>query len=307
MNNRKKLRPVTLLLCIFLVLLPSVALADTGPKPSINIRFENMGDELCYATLLCNRESLGPFRVWSGNEDIAKPSGYNDTDSIDLDSWKAFAEYKDPDGYRFLQETWIVSETEPLCWTYLTPNTFKLLLYYPETETFASSEVYEEYAFDSYFVVDMAGVDTDTRDGNPESNYGVLIARRDYNFGHELFTLLARIILTILIEMGVALLFGFHQKKQLILLIVVNTITQIILNVLLNLVNYTMGEYEFYSCYIIFELAVFAIEAILYCYLMKKVSEYPNRNRYYIIYSFVANAASYLVGLHISKTLPKLF
>ena len=62
----------------------------------------------------------------------------------------------------------------------------------------------------------------------------------------------ARIVLTILIEMLVALLFGFRQKKQLLILAVVNIITQIILNVLLNVINYNSGPLAFTFFYVLF-------------------------------------------------------
>ncbi len=56
----------------------------------------------------------------------------------------------------------------------------------------------------------------------------------------------ARIVLTILIEMLVALLFGFRQKKQLLILAVVNIITQTYLKCgLLNVINYNSGPLAF--------------------------------------------------------------
>lgn len=47
-------------------------------------------------------------------------------------------------------------------------------------------------------------------------------------------SLAIRIVITILIELAVALLFGFREKKQLQVLAVVNIVTQIVLNVLLK-------------------------------------------------------------------------
>ena len=51
--------------------------------------------------------------------------------------------------------------------------------------------------------------------------------------------------------MLVALLFGFRQKKQLLILAVVNIITQIILNVLLNVINYNSGPLAFTFFYVL--------------------------------------------------------
>lgn len=104
-----------LILCaaIITVGFPSAARADMGPKPSVRIRFENMGDELCYGTLLSKTKSTGPASAWDGVESHAKHSdnkSYSYAD-FDYEIWKAFAEYQDADGYYFLQEGWKVSET----------------------------------------------------------------------------------------------------------------------------------------------------------------------------------------------------
>lgn len=51
----------------------------------------------------------------------------------------------------------------------------------------------------------------------------------------ELLALIARIGITICIEVGIAILFGYAENKQLIFLSIVNVVTQIILNLILNI------------------------------------------------------------------------
>ena len=153
----KKRMHVRLFMLLFYLIfavtaLPITANADMGPKPSVRIQFKNMGDDLCYGTLLSKEACTGPARVWDGtsrNEQLY---------DLDRDIWKAFVDYKDPDGYYFLQRGWTVSETGEIAWTYYPPGNFKILLYYPETKTFVSSGIYERYAFDTYYTVDMEGV-----------------------------------------------------------------------------------------------------------------------------------------------------
>ena len=50
---------MTLLLCsiVLLVSFPMTAKADFGPKPSVQIDFEGLGDELCYGTLLSDLQT----------------------------------------------------------------------------------------------------------------------------------------------------------------------------------------------------------------------------------------------------------
>ena len=107
--------------------------------------------------------------------------------------------------------------------------------------------------------------------------------------------------------MLVALLFGFRQKKQLLILAVVNIITQIILNVLLNVINYNSGPLAFTFFYVLFELIVFALEAVLYCTILKRISEKKKEDAYYILYSFVANLISFGAGLFLAAKLPGMF
>ena len=301
-HNFKKI--MCLLICTLFIstLLPITASADTGPKASVRITFENMGDELCYGTLLSKNSSTGPNSAWDGNEDHI----YNEL--IDIDIWRAFVEYEDADEYYFLQIGWQVNEKKELAWTYYPPDNFKILLYYPETDKYVVSGICERYAFDTYYTVDMAGVDIGSVDYDEElSNNDRLNAYKSYQYKQEILSLVARILITIVIEMGVALLFGFRGKKALLLLVIVNTVTQIILNVLLNLINFRSGSLAFVTGYIGLEFAVFAIEAVLYTVLMKKLTDKEKPSWFYVVYALVANTVSFGAGLVIANILPGIF
>ena len=302
----KKRMHVRLFMLLFYLIfavtaLPITAKADVGPKPSVRIQFKNMGNDLCYGTLLSREKHAGPARVWDGTARLAQLY------DLDRSIWKAFVDYKDSDGYYFLQRGWTVSETGEIAWTYYPPENFKILLYYPETETFVSIGSYERYAFDTYYTVDMEGV----RIGSVEYNENLstnerINAYRSYNYRKELLSLAVRILLTIAIEMAVALLFGFRQKKQLQILALVNITTQLLLNLLLNIIHYNAGPLAFITSYVFFEVILFVLEAGLYCRLLKKVSK-RKENWYYVLYSFVANSASFWGGYYLATVLPGIF
>lgn len=307
-NRLSKVIAMMICIAFAFITLSVAASADTGPKPSVRIQFKNMGDDLCYGTILSQKPSTGPQSAWDGIEEHARYK--NDTwyGELEYDIWKAFVEYEDPDGYYFLQEGWKVSETKEIAWTYYPPYSFKILLYYPETGIFVSSGIYERYAFDSYFTVDMNGVSIGSVEYDEELSSDERInAYRSYMYGQEILSLIVRIVITIAIEMAVALLFTFRQKKQLIVLAVVNVITQIILNVLLNVINYYSGALAFVVFYVLFEIIVFVIEAVLYCTLLKKVSEKPKKNWFYVLYALVANALSFGAGFVLAGVLPGIF
>ena len=299
-TNKYTKRFATFAVVLALVLsLLTVAYADFGPKPSVRVNFENMGEELCYGTLLSARESTGPSSAWDGDPDHARHNGVEGYGSYGLEEeiWHAFVGYEDKDGYYFLQEGWVVSAEKELAWTYYPPNPFKILLYFPETGEFMTSGIYERYAFDSYFTVDMAEVDDN----------GLLLAEKSYRYGPEIASFFARFLLTFAVEMGIALLFGFREKKQLLLLLWVNGATQLILNVLLNIISYRSGMLAFVLSYILFELIVFAIEAVVYSVWMRRVSEKPKKVWVCVVYALVANAVSFVVGYNLALVIPSLF
>lgn len=313
MKNRKLTRVFTALLCAVLVMMvfPITASADTGPKPSVRITFENLGTEECWGTRLSSKPSTGPSSAWNGNEEDAQhnenPNGYYSYQKFGYDIWKAFVDYDEKDDYYFLQEAWQINETKELAWTYYPPNEFKILLYFPETGEYAVSGVYERYAFDSYFTVNMDGVKLSVDYNEELSSDDRLNAYKSYNYGVEIGSLVARILITIIIEMGIALLFGYREKKQLLLLVGVNSGTQIILNVLLNIINYNSGEMVFVVFYVLFELVVFAIEAILFYHLLNKISIKQKPKWLAVVYALVANAVSFGAGMMIAECLPGIF
>lgn len=296
----RKIRSLHILLlsaaCVLLMLsFPLTAHADIGPKPSVQVTFTGMDpDALCYGTLLSERDSTGPSYVWDGEEASARyPDG-------EYEIWKAFVDYEDEDGFYFLQEFWNCTESGRLAWTYYPPRTFKILLYYPESGTFRVSPVYETYAFDSYYTVDLM----DDAEVSP-----LLTAMESYDYTWELRSLTVRIVLTVILELAVALLFGYREMGALAFLAVVNLMTQIVLNGALNIINYRSGPMAFTFFYALMELGVFVLEAILYANLLYRFSGQPkpeSANRA-VGYAFTSNAASFAAGLWLAHIIPGIF
>lgn len=282
----------------FLSASPIKASADTGPKPSVNIAFKNMGVENCYGTLLSKYASTGPASVWDGNEESVYLNG------LDKEIWEAFVNYKDSDGYYFLQTAvWHCSETKRLNWTYYPPTPFKILLYYPDSGTFVSSGIYERYAFDSYFTVDMKEVEI----GAEEGTHILLTADKSYDYTRELISLICRIVITIALEIGIAFLFGFRERKLFLTILSVNVVTQVILNVLLNIINYNQGALAFLLFYFLFEFVVLVIETIAYGILFKRFAVQRIHPGKILLYTVIANVVSFAGGFVIIKFVPGIF
>lgn len=304
------------LLIVFLMtflLFPQVIRADMGPKPSVVVYLKNLGDQTCYATLLSEKESTGPYSTWDGQAKNAryKENPYNEYDYLEYgkDIWQAFVDYadQDPDHFYFLQTAWRVDESKELAWTYYPPKTFKVLLYFPETQTYAVSGINFSYAFDSYFKTDVSQANLSLKPGNKADGAELLLLNQSYNYKKEIASLLIRIVLTVLVEMLIALLFTFREKKQLLLILGVNVGTQIILNVLLNIINYRQGPLAFYIFYILLELVVIVIEAVLFYIYIPKVSNKAKAKWLPVLYAIVGNAASYAAGNLLASYLPTIF
>jgi len=309
-NRMRNNKLVALLLCFVMVLVifPITASADLGPKPSVRITFENLVDEECWATLLSSVESTGPASAWDGKEENAQHKGNQSYYRLEYDIWKAFVDYAKYDDFYFLQKAWRLDGDKELVWSYYPPDEFKILLYFPESGEYAISGICERYAFDSYFTVDynedmnVHHSDDDQVDDNEDVN-----VHHSYNYQVEITALIARILITIIIEMGIAFMFGYWEKKQLLLLAGMNAETQIILNLLLNIINCNSGSMAFVLFYILFEIIVIMIEAAVLLVFLNKISVKQRKHWQMVIYAIVANVVSFVSGLFLANWLPAMF
>ena len=289
---------------LLLTTVPVNAWADTGPKPSVTVTLENQGDEICYGTLLSESKGNGPWVVWNGTGSGEYANDEKEAERrarAPYEVWQAFVDYQDEDGFCFLQFAQRVDESGTLDWGYYPPDTFKLLLYYPQTGRFAVSGVLHRYAFHARFRVDLQN-----------GAAGQLQVRRAFTWSAELPSFLFRIALTLAVELGIALLFAIRGKKQLLCISAVNVITQLLLNlILLPVIGPGLSPGVVFlsaSLYLPFlELLIFILEALAYCLLLNKNTDRPRKPGIYIVYAFVANAASLVLGLVLSFCLPGMF
>lgn len=285
--------------------------ADIGPKPSVHITFENLGDELCYGTLLSLYESTGPASAWDGREESAihneNPNGQYSYLDYGYDVWKAFVDYDEQDEYYFLQTVYRVDETKSIHWGYYPPEQFKILLYFPETGEYAVSEVMKRYAFDSYFEVNMDGVGLSAAYDEVNSTDARFLADKNYRFRTELLGFAARVVLTILIELLLAPFFGYVSKKQLGIIAGANVCSQLLLNIVLQLIWYYDGATSFVLAYFLLELLVFTVEALIYTKKLPTSGTRTTTGSRAVGYAFVANAVSLAVGLGIAEMIPQIF
>ena len=304
---------LTAILLVFSAAL--TAFADTGPKPSVHVSFEDLDEGTCYATLLSSNAGTGPWTAWDGREETAQIHSNEDV-------WMAFANYEDPEGYFFLQTFWEGTGGKSFVWSYWPPDTFKILIYFPETGEFASSEPLTRKAFDTYYIVNADGRGiTGVKYDEVNSSDRKLFTRRTVDHEDVLKKIALRMAVTVVIELIVALIFGLWRGKSLLVILAANVATQILLNTAL----FFAGEYlEFLWAFIIYavlEIGVTAAEAFIYCKIIPtawvsrknkslldagrlpekkaKKLQIPSALRI-IIYAVAANALSFAAGWFIT-------
>ena len=271
---------------LMLALLPTAALADMGPKPSVRIGIEGLDpDEPCWGTLLSEEASTGPSRAYDGENARVGEAGE--------DVWRAFVDYEDPDGYYFLQELWPCSEEGQLWWTYYPPEEFKLLLYFPETGEFVSSGKCSAYAFTSWFDARLSD--------------GELALSKSYDYSGAIVNFAVRCALTVALECAAAyFLFRLRTPGRLKAVAAVNVITQLALNLVVNIIAYFAGSFMIAFRFFLLECLVFAAEGALYDMFFRRAGEPVPVKRCWAL-SLVGNLMSYALGLWLAYAVPGLF
>lgn len=245
--------------------------ADMGPKPSIHIKIT--GIEGDYVVAFAATNAYGPnFDYESYSEMIENNEGY-----YFLQEYNPIMEYYDNEGFKWITHYSICNGEDEVSFTYYRPEIFKLVIY-KNDELYKVTDAIDCYAFNSYYKMDF-------------SNEKIKIYNT-YQYHIEILKLLFRIVLTLAIEVGLFLLFKLYTKRNLLVFIFVNIITQIGMNICLNITSYFNGG--LYAIFLLFicEVVIILLEPILYLIFMKE------KNKWIIIlYGIIANILSFVLGL----------
>ena len=285
-----KKRLCSLLACFALALaLPFAAFADMGPKPSVEVQTKGLSSP-CWVTLLAEDTVIGPWHETEKGTVAAVDPG-------ETPVLEAFDAFEDEDGYHFLQWFDQVADDTPATWSYMAPKSFKILFWFPESGGYAVTETLDRYAYSAVYRVDFSGVDP------AAGGVQTVTAQKNYDYAGEALGLAARFALTLAVELLIALPFGYLKRRCLRVLLLTNLVTQLALNLALNLTCYFSGWLAMWLLYPLLELAVFAVEAVVFRLALKK----PEGKGHPVLYAFVANAASYAFGLWLGNLAPALF
>lgn len=217
------------------------ASADTGPKPSVNIQVEGNTKGM-YMTLLSKKESYGPWHTHDKNDYY--DNYYKDDELI---AHKKVVEYEDKDGFYYWQFIDSIEDNK-FNWGYYPPDSFKILIYNVDTDKFITNdEIYQRNEFTTVFRLTL-----------DETSFTI---NQLNTFMDDLIGFFVRLVICIAIEIIIALFFGF-KGKELIPILIVNLITQVLLNVILTAYIYYNGFQllMIIPLYILFEFLILMIE-----------------------------------------------
>ena len=275
--------------------------ADTGPKPYVDITIDG-NTEGMYMTLLSSSPSYGPYRVYDA-EDL---SFQNETpNEIKL----KFRNYVDNDNFYFL-ETYDSIENHNYHWGYYPPISFKILIYDSVKDIFITDNViYNRTSFGSIYKVTLnediiSSYEAPGESSPDEAREGMICIVPVDTTGYHILAFFIRLLICLAIEVSIAVYFRFG-KNELIVITIVNVITQIFLNVFLAFDIYNNGFSPLLMLsfgYIIAEILIPIIEFVAYFLIFKFIKFKREKTRpfwYLLIYSIVANLASFIIGFGI--------
>ena len=291
---RNILRRISMVL-ILMAALGIYAFADFGPKPSVVVEFENAGDQESYVTLVAKEDKLGsPF---------SRITAEDQPETDDIAIWNRLVAYEDPDGMVFAGNVQKLTGDGAYVWGYYPPLEFRVLIYFPDTDSFVeSSEILEQYAFDSYYQMDFNDLPENRNDA-----VAAIPVTRKYNLLWQITAFLLRLAVTVAVECLLAVLFGFKGKRQMLLVLAVNCATQLAMNLLI--LDESVGLFVFYVLqYALIEVGVILAEGLVYCLALPKLATpEQNRNIHPIAFAFFGNVASFSLGFLLSNWFPMLF
>ena len=109
------------------------------------------------------------------------------------------------------------------------------------------------------------------------------------------------LLATFLIEILIALIFGYRSRRELKIILITNAVTQVLLNSVMSVLDYTSGGLVWLFILPLLEIAVFIVEAIVYAISLKTPEKGRARAVFYALAANLTSAAAGVVlGLLVS-------
>ena len=229
-----------IIIILLALLTAQKAYADTGPHPFVTVSSTNLPESVHYATLLADKESYGPYhaitKLWTSIRDEEQ-----------CRATEIFLKYAEQYGYYYWGYLYEIKDGS---FRY-PPERFIIIIYDADSDTVYTSAETERYDFDSFYRVTL-------------QKDGTLGVERESHLFERVYNISVRLITTLLVEILIALIFGYRSKKELFIIVLTNILTQALLNWYL-IVGETFPDTLIWMVrFLAMELAVFIGEAVVY-------------------------------------------
>ena len=236
------------------------AFADIGPKPSVTVIIEGIETgKTYYVTLLGKESSYGP---------------HHSSDEWHGEIHDAFKDYQDKDGYYYLGLSEELEDSNAISIGYYPPNDFKVLIYLIDEQRYICSEAVKAEAFYSTFRAVVEGDSIKVEDISSMTPYVV----------NGLICLIATVVIEVLL--AILLAYKGHVKT----IIIVNVITNLLLQTVVSLIYYYDGLLTMMLVYVPLEIAICVVEYIVYLFMIKR------KKFKLLIYTIAANIITAYLG-----------
>ena len=246
------------------------AKADHGPKPSIDLKITD-APAYKYVVLLQKDNSTGkensPLKIENLDKSVVEEYLRN----FHYEGWRIYLRMGQIDIHE-------CGESDSYSFTYSVPKPFKVLLVTDDGTVMISPELAQK-EFNSECEFNVAkGTLTEKRAGKTIS---------------RVFYILSCYVITLIIEFLILLLFRYPlTKTNITAFLLINTITQLALNIFLAFSNASWGTVGIYTA---FEILIALTEGVFYAIKLRTKDDQKKPARGFI-YGIIANAVSYVAG-----------
>lgn len=276
-------------LMLTLVMLCAMSLpvyADMGPKPDLVIDFSGI-HEPCVVTVLSTVKSYGPNQpmqiAWMPWWDEQAPEIDKEIYQKFIDETKLLNEARTEQLY-----FWgVLAQNSPYVFGYYPPETFYVLVYFPETDSFLlSEESYTRTVFHTELAITVENGKLLLNARQPL--YGIMKNWKDND------AVVLRLLVTVITEIVIGMFFMKYTQKSILSVIGVNVITQILLNIVIWLRYYVLSNSvsTYFPVLAGAEVLIFLIEGFIYSKLISR----EELSRPYL-YALTANAFTCWLGV----------
>ncbi len=282
------MKHIKLLFCCLLITLsmPLTVYADMGPKPDLTIDFSGI-QEPCVVTVLSTVKSYGPNQpmqiAWMPWWDEREPEIAKEIYQKFIDETKELNQNREEQLY-----FWgVLEQKSPYRFGYYPPETFYVLVYFPETDSFLlSEESYTRTAFHTELTITVENGELLFNARQPL--YGIM-----KNIVID-WTAVWRVILTVFAEVMIGLYFMKYSRRSLTAVVLANILTQIFLNLIVWMRYYVLNNSvsTYFPLLIVAEILIFVIEGFIYS---RKIPREELQKPY--LYALTANAVTFWMGL----------